>query len=58
MEALEAEARRTVEDLGEAMALLIHRTDKLKNDFRILHPVVRVHVVNEETGSYVTKQHG
>ncbi|GFR59630.1 jouberin [Elysia marginata] len=47
----------TIEDLGEVMALLVHRTDKLKNDFRILHPLVRVHVVNEDTGEYIPKQH-
>ncbi|GFO18892.1 abelson helper integration site 1 [Plakobranchus ocellatus] len=46
-----------IEDLGEVMALMVHRTDKLKNDFRILHPLVRVHVVNEETGEYIPKQH-
>ncbi|CAG5116451.1 unnamed protein product, partial [Candidula unifasciata] len=46
-----------IEDHGEVLALMIHRTDKLKSDFRILHPVVRVHVVNEETGQYIQKQH-
>ena len=51
------EAGRDVEDLGEVMALVVHRTDKLKNDFRVLHPVVRVHLVNEETGNYILKQH-
>lgn len=46
-----------IEDMGEVMALMIHRTDKLKNDFHILHPVIRVHVINEETGNYIPKQH-
>ncbi|KAI8787355.1 jouberin [Biomphalaria glabrata] len=44
-------------DEGQVLALMIHRTDKLKNDFYILHPVVRVHVINEETGEYIPKQH-
>lgn len=60
MQAAESGAVQTpqeVEDLGEVLALIIHRTDKLKNDFHILHPVVRVHVVSEETGQYVPKQH-
>ncbi|XP_035826372.1 jouberin isoform X2 [Aplysia californica] len=51
------DAGKDAEDLGEVMGLMIHRTDKLKSDFRILHPVIRVHVVNEETGNYVAKQH-
>ncbi|KAK7492879.1 hypothetical protein BaRGS_00015826 [Batillaria attramentaria] len=44
-------------DDGEVLAVMIHRTDKLKNDFNILHPVVRVHLVDEATGEYLPKQH-
>ncbi|XP_064605140.1 jouberin-like [Liolophura sinensis] len=53
----EAEAVPDVEDDGRILAVTIHRTDKLKNDFYILHPLVRVHVVNEKTGNYLRKQH-
>ncbi|KAH9498473.1 Jouberin [Bulinus truncatus] len=52
-----AEAEPAIPDEGEVLAVMIHRTDKLKNDFHILHPVVRVHVLNEETGEYIPKQH-
>ena len=46
-----------VEDDGRIMAVTIHRTDKLKNDFFIMHPMVRVHIVDQDTGKYLTKQH-
>ncbi|CAE1326571.1 AHI1 [Acanthosepion pharaonis] len=45
-----------VADEGNILAISIHRTDKLKNDFHIAHPLVRVHIVNEETGQYLSKQ--
>ncbi|XP_062592731.1 jouberin-like isoform X1 [Saccostrea cucullata] len=51
------EERMKVEDEGEVLSVTIHRTDKLKNDFHILHPLVRVHIVDEETGTYLHKQH-
>ena len=46
-----------VEDEGRIMAVTIHRTDKLKNDFFIMHPMVRVHIVDQDTGKYLVKQH-
>ena len=46
-----------VEDEGEILSVTVHRTDKLKNDFHILHPLVRVHIVDETTGTYLQKQH-
>lgn len=46
-----------VEDEGEVLSVTVHRTDKLKNDFHILHPLVRVHIVDETTGNYLHKQH-
>jgi len=46
-----------VKDTGEVFAVTIHRTDKLKTDFIISHPVVRVHIVDEETGTLLKKQH-
>ncbi|XP_033737051.1 jouberin-like isoform X2 [Pecten maximus] len=48
--------REAIEDEGQILAVTVHRTDKLKNDFHILHPMVRVHIVNEETGQNLTKQ--
>ncbi|OWF48871.1 jouberin-like isoform X4 [Mizuhopecten yessoensis] len=48
--------REAIEDEGQILAVTVHRTDKLKNDFHILHPMVRVHIVNEETGLNLTKQ--
>eukprot|EP00106_Octopus_bimaculoides_P015706 XP_014783148.1 PREDICTED: jouberin-like [Octopus bimaculoides] len=45
-----------IKDEGSVLAVVIHRTDKLKNDFSIIHPLVRVHVVNENTGQYLLKQ--
>ena len=46
-----------IPDSGEIFAVTIHRTGKLKTDFIISHPVVRVHVVNEDTGMLLNKQH-
>ncbi|XP_052257208.1 jouberin-like isoform X2 [Dreissena polymorpha] len=45
------------EDDGRILAVTVHRTDKLKNDFYIMHPMVRVHVFDELTGHYLPKQH-
>lgn len=47
---------KDVEDDGRILGLTIHRTDKLKTDFHIAHPVVRVHVVDIDTGNYLKKQ--
>ncbi|XP_046556867.1 LOW QUALITY PROTEIN: jouberin-like [Haliotis rubra] len=47
---------KDVEDRGQILGLTIHRTDKLKNDFHILHPMIRVHMVDESTGTYLKKQ--
>lgn len=48
--------RAEIEDVGQILAVTIHRTDKLKNDFHILHPLIRVHIVDEHTGEYLLKQ--
>ncbi|XP_012982756.1 jouberin isoform X3 [Mesocricetus auratus] len=37
------------------MGVYIHRTDRLKSDFMISHPMVKIHVVDEYTGQYVKK---
>ncbi|XP_050400996.1 jouberin [Patella vulgata] len=48
---------REIQDEGKILAVTIHRTDKLKNNFNIMHPLVRVHIVDLNTGNYVLKQH-
>ncbi|XP_060139249.1 jouberin isoform X2 [Globicephala melas] len=37
------------------LGVYIHRTDRLKSDFMISHPMVKIHVVDENTGQYVKK---
>ncbi|XP_029452474.1 LOW QUALITY PROTEIN: jouberin [Rhinatrema bivittatum] len=34
----------------------IHRTDKLKTDLMVSHPMVKIHVIDERTGLYVKKE--
>ncbi|XP_057200558.1 jouberin [Triplophysa rosa] len=38
------------------LGVYIHRTDKLKTDLLVSHPMVKVHVVDEVTGQYVKKE--
>nr|XP_017526304.2 jouberin isoform X2 [Manis javanica] len=37
------------------LGVYIHRTDRLKSNFMISHPMVKIHVVDENTGQYVKK---
>ncbi|XP_006834780.1 PREDICTED: jouberin [Chrysochloris asiatica] len=37
------------------LGVYIHRTDRLKSDFMISHPMVKIHVVDANTGQYVKK---
>lgn len=37
------------------LGVYIHRTDRLKSDFLISHPMVKIHVIDENTGQYVKK---
>ncbi|XP_016042310.2 jouberin isoform X2 [Erinaceus europaeus] len=37
------------------LGVYIHRTDRLKSDCLISHPMVKIHVVDETTGQYVKK---
>ncbi|KAM9354825.1 LOW QUALITY PROTEIN: jouberin-like [Pholidichthys leucotaenia] len=39
-----------------ALAVYVHRTDHLKTDLMISHPMVKIHVVDEMTGQYVKKE--
>ncbi|XP_033123597.1 jouberin-like [Anneissia japonica] len=43
------------EDDGRVMGIYVHRSDRLKADLYIAHPLVRVHVVDINTGAYVKK---
>ncbi|XP_063089053.1 jouberin isoform X2 [Cavia porcellus] len=46
---------KTLLDDGLVLGVYIHRTDRLKSDFMISHPMVKIHVVDEKTGQYVKK---
>ncbi|KAM8791855.1 jouberin [Rhynchonycteris naso] len=37
------------------LGVYVHQTDRLKSDFMISHPMVKIHVVDEKTGQYVKK---
>ncbi|XP_034419269.1 jouberin [Cyclopterus lumpus] len=38
------------------LGVYAHRTDRLKTDLLISHPMVKIHVVDETTGQYVKKE--
>uniref|UniRef100_A0A3Q3WQC7 SH3 domain-containing protein n=1 Tax=Mola mola TaxID=94237 RepID=A0A3Q3WQC7_MOLML len=38
------------------LGVYVHRTDRLKNDLLVSHPMVKIHVVDETTGQYVKKE--
>ncbi|CAJ1074490.1 jouberin isoform X1 [Xyrichtys novacula] len=38
------------------LGVYIHRTDRLKTDLLLSHPMVKIHVVDENTGQYVKKE--
>ncbi|XP_032238499.2 jouberin isoform X2 [Nematostella vectensis] len=42
-------------DDGLIFSVTIHRADRLKPDLSILHPLVRVHMVDMDTGKYIKK---
>ncbi|NXP79234.1 AHI1 protein, partial [Ramphastos sulfuratus] len=39
------------------LGVYIHRSDRLKTDLLVSHPVVRIHVVDQRTGLYVKEDH-
>ena len=45
-----------IPDDGRVIGLTVHRTDKLKMDFWISHPLVRVSFVDLDTGKLLLKQ--
>lgn len=38
------------------LGVYIHRTDRLKTDLMVSHPMVKIHVVDQKTGLYVKKE--
>lgn len=38
------------------LGVFVHRTDQLKNDLLMSHPMVKIHVVDENTGYYMKKE--
>ena len=42
-------------NVGLLFCIVIHKADQLRPDVRVQHPVVRIHIVNMETGQYVKK---
>ena len=42
-------------DDGYILSVIVHRADNLKPNLCISHPMVRVHVVDMDTGQYVKK---
>ncbi|NXK29837.1 AHI1 protein, partial [Piprites chloris] len=39
------------------LGVYIHRSDRLKTDLLVSHPVVKIHVVDQRSGLYVKKDH-
>lgn len=39
------------------LGVYIHRSDRLKTDLLVSHPMVKIHVVDQITGLYVKKDH-
>lgn len=37
------------------LGVFVHRSDPLRTDLLISHPMVKIHVVDERTGQYVKK---
>ncbi|XP_042598944.1 jouberin-like isoform X2 [Cyprinus carpio] len=51
----QAEEKQSFDD-SLVLGVYIHRTDKLKTDLMVSHPMVKVQVVDEVTGQYVKKE--
>lgn len=51
----EAPQKPTFDD-SLVLGVYIHRTDRLKTDILVSHPMVKIHVVDEITGQYVKKE--
>ncbi|XP_017276957.1 jouberin isoform X2 [Kryptolebias marmoratus] len=55
-EAEPEEAQNATFDDRLVLGLFVHRTDPLKTDLLMSHPMVKIHVVDEVTGQYVKKE--
>uniref|UniRef100_A0A663ESQ5 Jouberin n=1 Tax=Aquila chrysaetos chrysaetos TaxID=223781 RepID=A0A663ESQ5_AQUCH len=44
-------------DDGLVLGVYIHRSDRLKTDLLVSHPMVKIHVVDQRSGLYVKKDH-
>lgn len=51
----EAPLKPTFDD-SLVLGVYVHRTDRLKDQLLISHPMVKIHVVDEVTGQYVKKE--
>lgn len=52
---VEAPKKPTFDD-SLVLGVYVHRSDRLKNNLLISHPMVKIHVVDEITGQYVKKE--
>uniref|UniRef100_A0A1A8MVS4 Abelson helper integration site 1 n=1 Tax=Nothobranchius pienaari TaxID=704102 RepID=A0A1A8MVS4_9TELE len=55
-EAEVAEDQKPTFDDSLVLGVFVHKTDRLKTDLLISHPMVKIHVVDEITGNYVKKR--
>ncbi|XP_023276724.1 jouberin-like isoform X2 [Seriola lalandi dorsalis] len=51
----EVSSKPTFDD-SLVLGVYVHRTDRLKTDLLISHPMVKIHVIDEITGQYVKKE--
>uniref|UniRef100_A0A8C6UY69 Abelson helper integration site 1 n=1 Tax=Neogobius melanostomus TaxID=47308 RepID=A0A8C6UY69_9GOBI len=56
LKSVHADSDRPVFDDSLVLGVYVHRTDRLKTDLLISHPMVKIHVVDEITGQYVKKE--
>ncbi|XP_022089435.1 jouberin-like isoform X2 [Acanthaster planci] len=47
--------KRQPKDDGRVFGVNVHRSDRLKTDLYIAHPLVRVHIIDMDTGTYFKK---
>uniref|UniRef100_A0A3B4WAG6 Abelson helper integration site 1 n=1 Tax=Seriola lalandi dorsalis TaxID=1841481 RepID=A0A3B4WAG6_SERLL len=55
VEDAEVSSKPTFDD-SLVLGVYVHRTDRLKTDLLISHPMVKIHVIDEITGQYVKKE--
>lgn len=48
-------ALKSVVQHEQVVAVIIHRTDRIKSKLYISHPTVKIHVLNSATGEYLKK---